>query len=61
MKLFGKKLVTRLPNFPDRMIRYESFFSKYIVKKKLGIFLFFKGGVGEGVVFSLYLKQLLPI
>ena len=30
---FKKKLVTRLPNFPDRMIRYGSFFSKYTVKK----------------------------
>ena len=41
-----KKLVTRLPNFPDRMIRYGSFFSKYIVKKNLEFFNFLKVRVG---------------
>ena len=35
-----KKLVTRLPNFPDRMIMYKSFLLKNIVtnKKIFGIF-----------------------
>ena len=61
-KLLKKKLVTRLPNFPDRMIRYGSFFSKYIVKNKFRIFKFFKGGGrGRGSFFIIlrYLKQLL--
>ena len=51
-----KKLVTRLPNFPDRRLRYESFLLKYIVtNKKINFWNFtnfFK--VGEGVVFLLY-------
>ena len=29
-----KKLVTRLPNFPDRRIRYEFYFEKYRHKQK---------------------------
>ena len=53
-----KKLVTRLPNFPDRKIRYESFLSKNIVANEKKFFLnftnFFKVGVGEGVVLLLY-------
>ena len=62
-----KKLVTRLPNFPDHRIRYESFFLKNIITNKKIIFWkftnFFKVGVGEEVVFSIilkYFKQLLP-
>ena len=35
-----KKLVTRLPNFPDRMIRYGSFFLN-ISSKKIKNFLIF--------------------
>ena len=35
-----KKLVTRLPNFPDRMIRYGSFFLIYR-QKKIRHFLIF--------------------
>ena len=53
--LIKKKLVARLPNFPDRRIRYGSFFSKYIVKKKLE---FFKGR-GSFFIILIYLKQLL--
>ena len=33
-----KKLVTRLPNFPDRRIRYGSFFSKKYRHKQKNIF-----------------------
>ena len=33
-QIVEKKLVTRLPNFPDRRIRYESFFFKKKVKPK---------------------------
>ena len=59
-----KKLVTRLPNFLDRMIRYGSFFSKYIVKKNLEFFNFLKVRV-EVILFiprtvSKHKVQLLP-
>ena len=47
-ELVQKKLVTRLPNFPDRRIRYESFHLKNVVTKKN-----FQDG-GKGVVFLLY-------
>ena len=30
-----KKLVTRLPNFPDRRIRYEFFFKNIVTNKKI--------------------------
>ena len=55
-----KKLVTRLPNFPDRRIRYEFSFKKYRHKQKnkfLEFFNFFKvrGGVGEEVAFFIIL------
>ena len=33
LKKHEKKLVTRLPNFPDRMIRYENFFLNISSKK----------------------------
>ena len=55
---FKKKLVTRLPNFPDRRIRYESFLLKNVVTNKIKFleFLnFFMVGVGKKVVFLLYL------
>ena len=56
--MMEKKLVTRLPNFPNRRIRYESFLLKNVVIKEikfLEFINFFKVGVGKGVVFLLYL------
>ena len=59
-----EKLVTRLPNFPDRRLRYESFLLKNIATNKKNKFLeFFKGGGrGRGSFFIIlrFLKQLLP-
>ena len=55
---YFKKLVTKLPNFPDRMIRYGSFFLNISSKKNLQ---FFKGeGRGRSSFFIIlrYLKQL---
>ena len=52
LNISKQKLVTRLPNLPDRVIRYERFLLKNIVtnkKKFLEILKFFgKGGGGEG-------------
>ena len=46
------KLVTRLPNFPDRRIMYESFLLKNIdTNKKVNFWnflIFLKGGWGKG-------------
>ena len=62
-----KKLVTRLPNFPDRRVRHGSFLLKNVVTNKIEFleFLnFFNVGLGKWVVFFIifrYFKQLFPI
>ena len=49
-----KKLVTRLPNFPDRRIRYEFYLKKIVTNEKINFWNFtnfYTVGVREGVVF----------
>ena len=66
LEIILKKLVTRLPNFPDRRIRYEFYFKKNRRNEKINFWNFtnfFTVGVGKGVVFFIilkYFKQLLP-
>ena len=55
--LYKKKLVTRLPNFPDRRIRYEFFLKNIVTNEKINFWNFinfFKVGVRKDVVFLLY-------
>ena len=54
--LTKKKLVTRLPNFPDRRIRYEFFLKNIVTNEKINFWNFinfFKVGVRKDVVFLL--------